>query len=171
VIISIFFFKNSKMGFINLVLSPLNSIFEPIVKIMKAVLQIIALLIELIKIVPKLFSLFTIFTDPGKVIKDTLYGLMTGFKLIFETILDSTIGGIHSTSKNYLGKLGDEEEHEEKKECFTSKILEILLLILCPPLAIFVRKGISSILLILIAFALTYMYYIPGLIFASLYVL
>jgi uncharacterized membrane protein YqaE (UPF0057 family) len=159
------------MGFINLVLSPLESIFEPIVNIMKAVMQIIALLIELIKIVPKLFSLFNIFTDPGKILKDTLYGLMIGFKLIIETIIDSTIGSIHKTSKNYLGKLGDEEEHEEKKECFTSKILEILLLILCPPLAIFIRKGISSILLILIAFTLTYMYYIPGLIYASLYVL
>ena len=159
------------MGFINLVLSPLDSIFEPIVKIMNAVMQIIALLIELIKIVPKLFSLFTIFTDPGKIIKDTLYGLMTGFKLIIETIFDSTIGGIHKTSKNYLGKLGAEESPEEKEECLTSRMLEVLLLVLCPPLAILVRKGISSILLILIAFALTYMYYIPGLIFASLYVL
>jgi uncharacterized membrane protein YqaE (UPF0057 family) len=120
---------------------------------------------------PKIFSLFTIFTDPGKVIKDTLFGIITGFKLVIETIIDSTLGGIHKTSKNYLGKLGDEEAREEKEECLTSRLLEILLLILCPPLAIFIRKGISSILIILIAFGLTYMYYIPGLIYASLYVL
>ena len=148
-----------------------NEALDMILNLTQLATSLLTILSKLLLAMPKIFSLFTIFTDPGKVIKDTLFGIMSGFNLIIETIFDSTIGGIHNTSKNYLGKLGDEEEHEEKKECFTSKILEILLLILCPPLAIFVRKGISSILLILIAFGLTYMYYIPGLIFASLYVL
>ena len=157
------------MGFINLVLSPIESIFEPIISIMKAVIQIIALLVELIKAVPKMFSLFMIFTDPGKVIKDTAYGVITGIKMIFEAIFDSTLGSFHKVLKPYF--IGDGEENKDKQECISPTYMEILLLILCPPLAIFVRKGIKAFFIILIACGLTYLYYFPGLIYATLHII
>ena len=157
------------MGFINIVLSPIESIFEPIIGIMKVVIQIIALLVELIKAVPKMFSLFTIFTDPGKVIKDTLYGVITGIKMLFEAIFDSTLGSFHKVLKPYF--IGDGEENKDKQECISPTYMEILLLILCPPLAIFVRKGIKAFFIILIACGLTYLYYFPGLIYATLHII
>jgi len=156
---------------LKVVLFPIRPLISPILKLEEAMFKMSELMITILMMVPKLLSLFTIFTDPGKVIKDTIFGITTGFKLIIETIFDSTIGGIHKTSKNYLGKIGYEEPHEEKEECLTPRLIEVLLLVLCPPLAILVRKGISSIIIILVAFALTYMYYIPGLIYASLYIL
>ena len=156
---------------LKVLLYPIRPIISPILKLEEAMAKVAELMITILMMVPKLLSLFTIFTDPGKLIKDTLFGITAGFKLIIETILDSIFGNFHKTSKNYLGKLGDEEELEEKKECFTPKLIEVLLLILCPPLAIFVRKGISSIITILLASILTYIYYIPGLIYASLHVL
>ena len=156
---------------LKVLLFPIRPLISPILKLVEGMFQLSELMITILMMVPKLFSLFIIFTDPGKVIKDTIFGITVGFKLIIETIFDSTIGGIHKTSKNYLGKLGAEESPEEKEECLTSRMLEVLLLVLCPPLAILVRKGISSIIIILVAFALTYMYYIPGLIYASLYIL
>ena len=157
------------MGFINLVLSPIESIFEPIISIMKAVIQIIALLVELIKAVPKMFSLFMIFTDPGKVIKDTAYGVITGIKMIFEAIFDSTLGSFHKELKPYF--IADGGENKDKQECISPTYMELLLLILCPPLAIFVRKGIKEFFIILIACGLTYLYYFPGLIYATLHIL
>ena len=157
------------MGFINIVLSPIESIFEPIIGIMKVVIQIIALLVELIKAVPKMFSLFTIFTDPGKVIKDTAYGVITGIKMIFEAIFDSTLGSFHKVLTPYF--IGDSEETKDKQECISPTYMEILLLILCPPLAIFVRKGIKAFFIILIACGLTYLYYFPGLIYATLHII
>ena len=157
------------MGFINLVLSPIESIFEPIISIMKAVIQIIALLVELIKAVPKMFSLFMIFTDPGKVIKDTGYGVITGIKMIFEAIFDSTLGSFHKVLKPYF--IGDGGENKDKQECISPTYMELLLLILCPPLAIFVRKGIKAFFIILITCGLTYLYYFPGLIYATLHIL
>ena len=154
------------MGFINIVLSPLEVIFKPIVTILEAVVQMIVLLIQLIKALPKLFSLFTIFTDPVKIIKDVMNGLLIGFKMILYTFIDFFTGSVHKKSKEYLGKLSENEK--DGQACFTPKIIEILILILCPPLAVFMRKGISAILIILITFLLTYFYYIPGLIFASI---
>tara|TARA_B110000114_G_C14821768_1_gene289025 strand:+ start:101 stop:574 length:474 start_codon:yes stop_codon:yes gene_type:complete len=157
------------MGFINLVLSPIESIFDPIVNIIKVVIQIIALLIELIKVVPKLFSLFTIFTDPGKVINDTVYGIITGIKMIFEAIFDSTLGSVSNKFKPYF--LGDLKENKDEKKCLSPTYIELIILILCPPLAIFIRNGINKFFIILIASLLTYLYYFPGLIYATLYIL
>ena len=122
---------------------------------------------------PKIFSLFTIFTDPGKVIKDIISGLTSGFMLIVNTILDSVFGFGHKKTKNTLGKLGEKNKDnvEDPELCAKPKLLEILILVLCPPLAVFMRKGLGSILIIMLTFLLTYFYYIPGLVYASLYIL
>ena len=131
--------------------------------------KLIEVLVKLIAAIPKLLSLFTIFTDPGKVIKDTAYGVVTGIKMLFEAIFDSTIGSFHKVLKPYF--IGDGEENKDKQECISPTYMEILLLILCPPLAIFVRKGIKSFFIILIACGLTYLYYFPGLIYATLHII
>lgn len=157
------------MGFINIVLSPLDVIFKPIVTILEAVIKMIVLLIQLIKALPKLFSLFTIFTDPAKVLKDVLNGLFIGFKMILYTFIDALTGTAHKKSREYLGKLGKNKKDGEA--CFAPKFIELLILVLCPPLAVFMRKGISAILIILLTFVLTYFYYIPGLVFGAIQIL
>jgi uncharacterized membrane protein YqaE (UPF0057 family) len=42
---------------------------------------------------------------------------------------------------------------------------------LCPPLAIFIRKGLKGFFTIVITAVFTYFYYLPGVIYASLHVL
>ena len=76
-------------------------------------------------------------------------------------------------TKNTLGKLGENDSNEanEPEFCAKPKLIEILILVLCPPLAVFMRKGLGSILVIMLTFLLTYFYYIPGLVYASLYIL
>lgn len=139
--------------------------------------NLIKVLGKLIIAMPKIFSLFTIFTDPAKVIKDVLSGLTSGFMLIVNTILDSVFGFGHKKTKNTFGKLGKNNKNkknnnvEDPKLCAKPKLLEILILVLCPPLAVFMRKGLGSILIIMLTFLLTYFYYIPGLVYASLYIL
>ena len=62
--------------------------------------NLIKVLGKLIIAMPKIFSLFTIFTDPAKVIKDVLSGLTSGFMLIVNTILDSVFGYGHKKTKS-----------------------------------------------------------------------
>ena len=57
------------------------------------------------------------------------------------------------------------------KTCFKNSFIEVLILVLCPPLALFIKKGIAGIFSIIIASLLTYFYYIPGLIYSALYIL
>ena len=131
--------------------------------------KLIEVLTKLILAIPKLLSLFMIFTDPAKVIKDTVYGIVTGIKMIFEAIFDATLGSVSKNFKPYF--VGDQKENKDTEECISPTYMELLILILCPPLAIFIRKGIKALFVILIAAALTYLYYFPGLIYATLYIL
>jgi uncharacterized membrane protein YqaE (UPF0057 family) len=156
------------MTFINIVLSPLEAIFKPIVGIMKTVLGILALIVELLNMFPKILQLFFELTDPVKLIKDTIHGVTSGVVLIFNGILDTLFGKL---TNKYKINLENKENKSEKEDCIQPKFIELLILILCPPLAIFIRKGMKGILTILITTILTCFYYFPGVIFASLYIL
>ena len=130
--------------------------------------SLIKVLVKLISAVPKLLSLFMIFTNPSKVLKDTIHGITIGIKMILSAIIDGIFGNITKKFKPYV--IGNDAD-KSKEECISPSYLEIMLLILCPPLAILVRKGLKAFLTILITAALTYTYYFPGVIFASLHIL
>ena len=155
------------MGFINLVLSPLEGIFSPIIGILKTVAVILTLLLEVIKLIPRLFETIGMLADPGKLIKDALFGFKTGLVLIYNSILDMTMGSFADKFKHNL----ENDKNKEKESCVKPTFLEVIILILCPPLAIFIRKGMKGFLTILVTTILTCFYYFPGVLFASLHIL
>jgi uncharacterized membrane protein YqaE (UPF0057 family) len=154
------------MGFLNIVLSPIEVIFDPIVSAGNAVVALIHILLELIKVAPKLVSLFEIFTDPGKIIKDAVYGVKVGLMMLFDAIF----GNLFSALKKPFIQ-SKTKKNKPAKMCLTNRIIQLIILVLCPPLAIFMEKGISSFFYMVIASILTYFYYFPGLIYSSMYVL
>ena len=46
--------------------------------------NLIDILVKLIAAMPKLLGLFAVFVDPGKFLKDVIYGLFFGIKMIFK---------------------------------------------------------------------------------------
>jgi len=158
------------MGFINLVLSPLEALFSPIIGIIKTVAVLLTLLLEVLKLIPKIFESISMLSDPGKIIKDAVYGLKTGLVLIYDSILDLTMGSFADNFKHNL-ETNNGEGEGEKESCVKPTFLEVIILILCPPLAIFIRKGMKGFLTILVTTILTCFYYFPGVLFASLHIL
>lgn len=164
------------MGFMNIVFSvvkkiletllfPIKPIIDPILSLGEAMVHMLELLLKIIELIPKLMSVFEIFTDPVKVIKDAVYAFKTGIMMI----LDALFGGIiRIITKTFVTT---KEDTIKKKKCYNKSIFNILLLVLCPPLAIFAKYGIGYIIYIVIASFLTYFYYFPGLIYSSLYIL
>ena len=55
--------------------------------------------------------------------------------------------------------------------CYSPSLITMILLILCPPFVMLMKLGISGIIHVIITCLLTYFYYFPGLIYASLFVL
>ena len=158
-------------GFINIVLTPLETVFKPILNVFKTIVVLIQLLVELIKMLPKFFYIFNYLLDPSKIISDSIYGFTTGLKLIFMTTLDTIQGKSINLIKPHIEDDDPVNSKREKEDCLGPSVLEILLLLLCPPLAIFIRKGLKGFFTIVITAVFTYFYYLPGLIYASLYVL
>ena len=156
------------MGFLNIVLSPIEVIFDPIMSVGKAVVALIHLLLELIKIAPKIVSLFEMFTDPAKIIMDALYGIKVGVIMIFDAIFGNLFRLIAAP---FIKPKPETKKNGNKKTCLTTRIVQMIVLVLCPPLAIFMKKGITSFFYVVIASFLTYFYYFPGLLYSSMYVL
>ncbi len=159
------------MGFLNMVLSPLEAIFKPLISIFKTVLVLINLFIELLKMLPKFFYMFNYITDPGKIISDAIYGFTTGIKMILKAIVDILMGKTIGLIKPHVKDDSSNKNPKAEEDCVSPSLLELLILLLCPPLAIFIKKGLKGFFTIVITAVLTYFYYLPGLVYASLYVL
>ena len=120
-------------------------------------------------------------TDPLKMLSDIRDGFFTGFKLIYETFTNFFFGNVRKTFNyrniNTLNQNGgslsnnDLKCDDPKSHCYSPSFITILLLILCPPFAMLLQLGIGGIIHIIICCMLTYFFYFPGLIYASLFVL
>ena len=150
------------------VLFPLKPIIDPILAMGDAMTQLLDLLTKIIDLVPKLMSLFVMFTDPVKLIKDAVYGVKIAIVMLYDATIGYIIG---SFMKNFYLDAKDTKKGKSKDKCFRKSFINVLILILCPPLSIFMNKGMSSFFYVVIASFLTYFYYFPGLIYSCLYIL
>jgi uncharacterized membrane protein YqaE (UPF0057 family) len=150
-------------------------IFLSVGQMAKNILAFIENAIKIVtKIVTKLVEFFFIILEPTKLLKDIFYGITVGLKTIIYAILDIFFGkltllfNIHtdnSTSNN--GKL----KSSKSAVCAKPNLLTFILLVLCPPLAVFTQQGLKGLFHVIITSFLTCIYYFPGLIYASLILL
>ena len=121
--------------------------------------------------VPRVFEIFNYIIDPMKVIKDIIYGLTTGLMLVIEGLFDSVLGDVRKAmGGSYDPGSNDGDYTGEKGVCLSKTFMGTLLMVLCPPLYIILNLGIiKGFFPTLLCCLLTYFYYVPGLIYASLY--
>jgi amino acid permease len=159
------------------ILDILEPIFSPILNPFKdmilAIVDILALVLELLKIIPKLIELATSIFSPDKLLNDVIYGSITGITSMITAILEnlSNLFG-DSVPKNdgSDGVFGIEDK--KKAVCIKPTIINLIILIVCPPLALYINKGLKSIFMIIVCGLMTYyMYYFPGFLFAALHIL
>jgi len=159
------------------ILDILEPIFAPILKpfkdIIQAIVGILELVLELIKLIPKILELIPAILSPTKLLNDVIYGTITGITsmitAIFENILNLFGDSIPKTDGND-GIFGIEDK--KKQVCIKPTIINLVILILCPPLALFINKGWKSFFMIIVCGLMTYyMYYFPGFLFAALHIL
>jgi len=158
---------------LKVILIPLIPLIGPIVLLAHALVPVGEFIIDLMKMVPKILSLFAIFTDPGKVIKDIFFGLFTGVYMVLEATLDMVFGDMRRAFGGEVDQGGNDGTMGDSAnaKCIPPSMVKLLLLVLCPPLALMLEVGLGGLLYVLISCLLTYFFYFPGLIYASLYVM
>ena len=152
---------------LGVLLLPFRPILKPILKLLESMDTLAEVLVSLVSLIPKIVELIAMIADPGKLIKDAVYGFKTGLNLLFNSILDMFFGSMSDKYKHNFNN----DDKDKKEDCIKPTFLEIIILVLCPPLAIFIRKGMKGFLTILITAILTCFYYFPGVLFASLHIL
>ena len=159
------------------VLDVLEPIFAPIItpfkQMISAIVDILALILEFIKLIPKILEIATTIFKPDKLLNDIIYGSITGINSMISALLQQItdlFGDHNSDSSNDGGVFGIEDN--TKKVCVKPTLINLIILILCPPLALFLNKGWRNIFMVIVCGLMTYyLYYFPGLLFAALYIL
>ena len=150
-----------------------NEMMDGIISLSLLAAKLPIFLKDIILMMPKLLSLFAIFTDPGKIIKDIMFGLFTGVYMVAEATLDMLFGDMRRALGGETAQGGNEGtmDNGANAKCVPSSMVKMLLLVLCPPLALMLNVGIGGLLYVIICSLLTYFFYFPGLIYASLYIM
>ena len=162
----------------------LGALFNPIIKTASMFMDLLKLIFTLLKWFPKLIDIVVNLLNPVVFIKDILNGVFKGITLIIEAAIDIAFNTPREKGdKNDIGKNGifpggifgtnnKDGSPKPNATCVPPSTLKLILMILCPPYVVFNKYGLLRgwHLTILCCF-LTYWYYFPGLMFASLHVL
>ena len=165
-----------------LILLPFLGYIAAFIPIIIACVIITLLFSDVLKILPLLIEAAFSLLDPIAFVKDLFFGIMMGIELLMKGIADIFIGKAQETGgkipgfKNGLfpnGIFGASKETQkgDTVRCLKPTTLRLILMILCPPYAIFMKYGLlRGWFWIILCWILTYnFYYFPGLLFSALH--
>ena len=128
---------------------------------------------EIVRIIVNILELIPLILNPIKLLNDVIYGSITGITSMITAILENItniFGDSIPKTEHNDGIFGI--ENKKKQVCIKPTIMNLIILILCPPLALFINKGWKSFFMIIVCALMTYyMYYFPGFLFAALHIL
>ena len=136
-----------------------------IVLIMTFMITFLILLEDLIVIFFKLIEIIPLIFDPKKFINDIIFGVTFAIKSTFGGIFSSINAGSSSTKSK-------EDTKGLPTVCVPPTLMNLIFLVICPPLALFLDRGLQGFFLVIVCAILTVkLYYFPGFIFAALHIL
>ena len=149
-------------------------IISPIITIAQAFVSLGELASMIVKVVIDIIKLSTTIFNPDKLLNDIIYGSIKGITsmitAIFENISNLFGDSVPKKEDGTGGVFGIEDK--KKQICVKPTIINLIILIVCPPLALYINKGLKSIFMVIVCGLMTYyMYYFPGFLFAALHIL
>ena len=155
--------------------STLIPIVPPLILVGIALALFGEVLIMIIKQFPALLKFIVNISDPELFLRDIVFGIFSGVQLVAMTVKDLIEGIV----KKIFSKIGISDDifgtgsnskyyDPNAVKCVKTSFLKYVILIVCPPLFIFMHKGIGGWMYIILDIALTFMFYFPGLMYAIL---
>jgi hypothetical protein len=154
-------------GFIDLLIDLVIGMADLFKNIGTLIEDIVRVIVNILELAPVIFS-------PDKLLNDVIYGSITGITsmitAIFENLSNLFGDSVPKKEDGTGGVFGIEDK--KKAVCIKPTIINLIILIVCPPLALYINKGWRSIFMIIVCGLMTYyMYYFPGFLFAALHIL
>ena len=130
------------------------------------------IIVTFAKLFVNIFEIIPLIFDPPTFINDILFGITWGINNLFSKVIASMNTEKEKDPNSESGTFGVSEENQKLYTCADPTLGMILLLVVCPPLAIFYKLGIEGMVSAIICGVLCVkLYYFPGLLFAILHVL
>jgi uncharacterized membrane protein YqaE (UPF0057 family) len=140
----------------------------PVVMISFVIAKMSDIIGPVMEMIPKLIRVILSIFNPRKFMDDIIFGISYGISSLMSGIFSSINSG---TSESKSKRFGDDTS-KIPKVCVSPTIFNLVLLLICPPLALFMDRGIQGMFLVIVCAILTVkLYYFPGLIFAALHIL
>ena len=170
-------------------MSELTEIFSGITKIATAFIKMGELIIILISFIPKMIATAMDIFNPTKLMNDMIGGTIGAISIVIKRIGDlinprtyfGSDPNIDPGKKEDIFGATPEKGPDGKyvnpakskgRKCLPPTMARMVLLMLCPPFALFLHLGLSGWISIIICSLLTiYGLYFPGLIYATLHIL
>ena len=146
-------------------------IIDPVIAIAKGFLKLLELVMEILQIFPDVIAAAINIFNPTKLIDDILFGIAAGINKVMGAFIDSMdFSSANPKESSGDGPFGTTDKG--KPVCVPPTMINIIFLILCPPLALFLHSGIKGFFQVVVCSLLTLKaYYFPGLIYAALHIL
>jgi uncharacterized membrane protein YqaE (UPF0057 family) len=142
-------------------------IIAVLILIMTFMITFLILLEDLIVIFVKLIEIIPLIFDPKRFINDIIFGITFAIR--------STFGGMFSSvdsGTSMRDAAADEAQGKIPKVCVPPTLMNLIFLVICPPLALFLDRGLLGLFHVIVCSILTVkLYYFPGFIFAALHIL
>ena len=117
----------------------------------------------LFNIVIRLFELVPLMFNPTLLANEIITGITVGISIIYEAIMGFLNPAKYmKTTKEIKTKALD----TIKENCYSTSFMSILLLIICPPFAVYQAYGFAIHEIFFCTLLIIYGYYFPGLIYA-----
>ena len=172
-------------------MSGLIKIFDAIGNIAKVFESIGELAINIVNLFTNALKILLEAFTPNKFLNDLIYGFFAAFGLLFHSLFSSLapsnlINKISGKVKQVNPPRGIMGMHKQKgpdgkylpankstdRKCFPPTFARMILMVLCPPFALFLHVGLARWYYVVLCAVLTvYGYYFPGLIYAALQIL
>lgn len=154
----LFYNKKLKGGIFDTIIMALVSFMDLMSNVMKMLVDLIPIFVKVVDIIPLIFN-------PKRFINDVIFAVSFSLRSIIDGITSSISSG-STPKKNIDNKLS------QPSVCIHPTFANLLFLVICPPLALFLDRGMSGIFHVVICSILTMkLYYFPGLIYAALHIL
>ena len=149
-----------------------NEVMDVILALPRLVFALYKFIEGLVFMIPKILNIVLLFLDPGKLLNDIIFGATTGIYMLLEALFDIIFGKVRD-HMGFTNKRGSNKGTLKNSSCLPPTFVQILILVLCPPLYVVLKEGIlnaAGLFPVILTSILTYFYYFPGLIYASLFV-
>ena len=165
-----------------------NSIFQgvsmiPILLVVTLLVLMKDLIIKILKVFPIMVRMAVQLLQPVSFVNDLVHGIIVGIEKLITGVADIFIGKAQESGEKIpgfknglfpngiLGASKETKDAEDTVRCLKPTTIRLILMVLCPPFAVFMKYGLlRGWLWIIICWILTYyFYYFPGLLFSALH--